>query len=145
MLQRIQTVFLLLATACLVTLFFIPFATSTQAIGEILSDRVFDLYDYSLLKFLIGFDVLFTFFLIFLYRNRKLQIRLSYLSIIVDLAITILPLWLYFNEVPASSSQTEISHSFGFYLPPISIIFIALALYYIRKDEQLVRSMDRLR
>ena len=36
-------------------------------------------------------------------------------------------------------------YQFGLFLPAIALFFNSLALRFIRKDEKLVRSMDRLR
>ncbi len=40
---------------------------------------------------------------------------------------------------------TNIGFSFGAFLPIVSAIFAFLAAHFIKKDEQLVRSADRIR
>ena len=83
---------------------------------------------------------------IFQFKNRKLQIKLIYLSIAL---VVLLGVWMYFT---ATSTLQLISQSFGannigvgFFLLPVAIILLAMALGGIRKDEKLIRSADRLR
>lgn len=87
---------------------------------------------------------LLTFINILLYRKRKLQLRICVYSII--LAFGLIGLIYYFFVVgfrqlddPAYALQ------FPLILPAVFIILIYLAFRGIRKDEILVRSLDRIR
>src|SRR5262249_15933538 len=81
---------------------------------------------------------------IFLFARRPLQMRFCNLSIIA---------WLLFLVVAAIQLQYANAFSpfvisnfkLGIILPFAGIIFVGLAKYNIRRDENLVKSMDRLR
>jgi hypothetical protein len=81
---------------------------------------------------------------IFLFRNRKLQIRISIYCII--LAFGLMGLIYYFFLIGFRQLE-EPSYAFRFPLvvPAIFIILMYLAFRGIRKDEILVRSLDRIR
>ncbi len=82
---------------------------------------------------------------VFMYRQRKRQINMSLLSILVTAGFIALML----VRVSALGSMTPppLSGSYwvGSVLPVISLVFIVLAIVGIRKDDKLVKSMDRLR
>jgi len=79
---------------------------------------------------------------IFLYNNRKLQIKLNYLVIFV--LIVLLGLSIYqvgFLSGEKSFSEKDIK----LLVPVISIVFLLIANKYIKRDERLVKSVDRIR
>jgi hypothetical protein len=77
---------------------------------------------------------------IFLYKNRKMQMRITLITLLVSL----LNLGLYFAEtqkyVPGEG-KFDLSAVFAIFIP----ILLFLAIRGIRKDEKLVKSLDRLR
>jgi uncharacterized membrane protein YkgB len=82
---------------------------------------------------------------IFMFKNRKRQVllcRMNYLLIMVQFA-------LYFflpdASINALDHKGEITQQPGFFMPLVAAAFIFLAETFIRKDERLVRSADRLR
>lgn len=76
---------------------------------------------------------------IFLYRDRKIQLRLS----IIALIISLINLILYYNEVRKFSPEGNYDLTC---LLALSIpVFLVLAIMGIYKDEKLIRSADRLR
>lgn len=76
---------------------------------------------------------------IFLYRDRKVQLRLS----IIALIISLINLILYYNEVRKFSPEGNYDLTC---LLALSIpVFLVLAIMGIYKDEKLIRSADRLR
>jgi putative copper export protein len=80
-----------------------------------------------------------------MYKNRKRQISMTVASIIATLAFEGMALnrvSLLEKMVPA---PTNGSYWVGSVLPVVSIIFLIMAAIGVRKDEKLVRSMDRLR
>ena len=126
MIQRIQTVYLFFAFCLIVTLVFIPFYPSPS--------------------FLMGFNTgwfavaaLTTIITIFLYKKRKLQIRMCYALILSAVLAYIIFLIVNFG------SLSTIGMSYTFIFPFIAIIFLFLAIRGIKKDEKLIRSLDRLR
>jgi len=85
-------------------------------------------------------------FTIFKFKQRKVQLLLIWVEIV---AIIFFAIWLYSS---ASTHLTTVNQflgagniGVGFFLLPISIIFCALALGGVRRDEKLIRSADRLR
>ncbi len=79
---------------------------------------------------------------IFLFKNRKLQFVLGRLNIILNFILLGFFVYLSLNL----SGETVVSEKgIGMFLPIISIVCIALANKAIKKDEDLVKSVDRLR
>lgn len=79
---------------------------------------------------------------IFMFRNRKRQIRLSAVSIVATLSFLGMALALA-NKVASASPGG--SYWLGAILPVISLVFLIMAMAGIRRDEKLVKSVDRLR
>jgi hypothetical protein len=84
-------------------------------------------------------------YIIFQYKNRVLQLRLCNLLTVLTLTV----IGSYFIAIPMAKSMMEIpadgSYQTGYFLPILSSVLILAARYYIRKDEELVKSVDRLR
>ena len=129
MLQRIQTVWIFLAV--LGAVFLNITAQDFDVLGAYLTINVSTVI-------LILFGVLS----IFSFRNRKRQILLNNVSIIINaLLIGLLAYWLLNLSGGISIPEKGIEPVF----PLISVICLLLANVYIRKDERLVKSVDRLR
>ncbi|SHK29438.1 DUF4293 family protein [Epilithonimonas mollis] len=129
MLQRIQTVWIFLAV--LGTVFLNITAQDFDILGRYLTINATTVI-------LILFGVLS----IFSFRNRKRQILLNNISIIINvLLIGLLAYWLLNLSGGISIPEKGIEPVF----PLISVICLLLANMYIRKDERLVKSVDRLR
>lgn len=157
MIQRIQTIWLLLATVVILGLFMFPYLNYIDLVG--LGKKLIVTGEYSavnnesvkqssfLLQTIATVVVaLVPLFIIFQFKNRKLQIKLIYVAIAL---IVLLGVWMYVTSV---STLDLISQSFGannigvgFFLLPVAIIFLAMAIGGIRKDEKLIKSADRLR
>ena len=85
---------------------------------------------------------------IFLYRKRKRQIRFVYFSMALLLIFIIPFLFIVVSTIQnLSGSGLTISPlgSFGLLIPFISLLFGWLAVKNIKKDDELVRSADRIR
>ena len=83
---------------------------------------------------------------IFLFRNRVLQLKLSYLVIVLSVLVLVVAAVLFYNEAKnLIESKGEIKDSIALYMPFVSIVFAILAVRFIGRDEKTVRSMDRLR
>ncbi|PCJ66500.1 MAG: hypothetical protein COA58_06905 [Bacteroidetes bacterium] len=82
---------------------------------------------------------------LFLFKNRKLQTAFTSVNYIFILGLIIM-MYLYSIHMNYFENQPNTS-SFSFYavLPMALLFFNFLALKGVRKDEKLVRSMDRLR
>ncbi|MEZ5039147.1 MAG: DUF4293 domain-containing protein [Saprospiraceae bacterium] len=143
MIQRIQSIFLLLAAAAIFGLFGLPFASTNEpvAASPLFADQKYNILDHTALLGLFVLAGLLCFLAIFLFKQRKWQMRLSIgaiLGTLAGLAVT----GVFFSQDSAAASA---SIGIGIGLPVIAIIFVMLAYQYIKKDEALVKSMDRLR
>ncbi len=147
MIQRIQTVFLFLAALAFIALFQFPFAVSDVASKGFLQDKVFNIFDNPVLIALAGLGGLIALIAIFLFKNRPLQIRLTYLTIITGVLLIVAAVVLFLNEGNSQQiiEKGQISDSIGLYMPVLGLIFGFLAAKFIKKDEKIVRSADRLR
>ena len=82
---------------------------------------------------------------IFLYKNRKLQFKLSVLGVIFSLAYLFLEYYVVENSFKPEQGIVTGSYQIGALLPVVMVVFYFLAARGIYKDEKLVKSMDRLR
>lgn len=129
MLQRIQTIWTLLAVLAAVFLFI----TGQDAI---ISDSIPVLNIGCIVLVIIGALSIFSF------KNRKRQILLNTISIIINaLLIGVLAYWLLNLSGGIQFPEKGIEPVF----PLIAVICLLIANVYIRKDERLVKSVDRLR
>ncbi len=146
MIQRIQTVYLLLAIILLVITNLVPLASFQLETGEITNISVLSGGHSNLTCTTLiasGLSALLCTVAIFMYRMRKKQVMVCYLAI-----LPILLLCGYFIGYCYGSSSTDHLHFIavkGMVLPAISIVLILLAIRRIKSDEKLVRSLDRIR
>ncbi len=79
---------------------------------------------------------------IFMYKERKRQIAMTAVSLIGTLSFIAMALNYISRITPAPLNG---SYYIGSVLPCVSVVFLIMALLGIRKDDKLVKSMDRLR
>ncbi|MBT2621740.1 MULTISPECIES: DUF4293 family protein [Chryseobacterium] len=129
MLQRIQTIWTFLAVLAAVFLFI-----TGQDVAIFGNIPVID--SASIVLVLVGLLSVFSF------KNRKRQILLNTISIIINaLLIGVLIYWLLNLSGGIQFPEKGIEPVF----PLIAIICLFISNIYIRKDERLVKSVDRLR
>jgi membrane protein implicated in regulation of membrane protease activity len=145
MIQRLQSVFLLLCAGSMAALFKFPLASSDVAAPQIFEDKLYTIDDNPVLLGMVLAAILVALGAIFLYKNRSLQIKFVYILITLCVLLIILTILLVFLEGTQTGIQNEISEGIGIAFPGLSIIFAWLAHRFIRKDDKLVKSMDRLR
>lgn len=147
MIQRIQTLYLLLIVVCYILLFFLPLATYSTV--EI--ENTFSLLEISSanknstlpLIIAVGILALGTFSTIFLYKKRVLQIKIT--AIILLAHIGLIAALFYVSDRLSKSFSTQAVYESGTYVVLIPLVFLVLANRAIRKDERMIRSADRLR
>ncbi len=139
MLQRIQSVFMALATACMIATLLIP-------IGKMHHFQQLNVMDHTPLLVITLISIFFPIYNLFQFKRRKQQIRICLYSILLYLAVMALAHY-YVHEDPLTFSPAIILQklSLGSLMPVAAIIFQILAIRNIMKDDQLVRSMDRFR
>ncbi|MFZ0488800.1 MAG: DUF4293 domain-containing protein [Salegentibacter sp.] len=136
MLQRIQTVYLLLAVIISAGLIFVfPLWENAQGAEVYAEDNLM------IFLMFIGSAIL-SLMSIFMFKNRKLQFVLGRLNIILNFFL--LGVFVYWSlKLPGEMDISE--KGIGMILPIVSIVFLVLANKAIKKDEDLVKSVDRLR
>lgn len=155
MIQRIQSLLLLISAAVLSICLFTPAWEATSE-GTMIQLNSFTLNvthettsthkDLFFIAGLIGISILLTFFIIFKYKNRILQMRLNMMNTILICLIEGLYFW-YIREVKLFLGDAAITENFGlaFYMPLAALVLCFIAGKRIQKDEELVKSVDRIR
>jgi len=135
MIQRIQTLWLLLAASSSAGTLFLPFYTGNKESN--LFAELNAQSDFLLLILCIA--VIFTCILgVFFFKNRKKQLLIVGISLAIQLVNIS---WLLFQTKSFTEGALSFTALFTFIIP----LFLVLAFLGIRKDEELVKSMDRLR
>lgn len=146
MIQRIQSIFLFLAGIAFGGFFLFPFATTEKTYSDILADAIYNINDSMILLILAALGVLVTIGNIFLFKNRPLQIKLTYLSLFFGMVIPIVAAIVFMNASGSEAyEQDTVNAGIAIFLPLIIIILSILAARGIKKDQKIVKSMDRLR
>lgn len=138
MIQRRQTLWLLLAAVAALLSFLFPFVTGKGMKNGLEVDKLIKADSNFLLLICTGASMLLSGFIIFLYKDRKLQMKLCLVGILLA-AIVLLLFILEMNKL--SKSVLALSSI----LPVTALITSFLAFRDIRKDEKLVKSLDKLR
>lgn len=157
MIQRIQTVWLLLASLTLFLLFLFPYLQYFDNFGTAMGIKITGIYQgvsegvIQVKSFILQTIVtvvlaLLPLVTIFYYKNRKKQLQITYLNIFL---VILLAVWFY---VSSSNAVLELNKTLvlenigiGALLAPLNIVFLFLAAKGIRNDEKLIKSVDRLR
>ena len=146
MIQRVQTIFLLVATILAIVMVFMPLIAFPASSGEMLL----------LVGGISGFTqpALYLLFLptigipltqIFLFKNRILQIKIGLMAVSYWVLWTVVFSIIVYFITPSNINASLLSPKFGAILPIINISLIVMANRAIKKDEDLVRSADRIR
>lgn len=146
MIQRIQTVLLFLAAVLLGLQFVFPYAEAASGISGSLADGLFSVNDRAGLQINTGLALALAVIAIFLYKNRPAQSRITTLAIFAGTILAVSVATQCFILIrEAGSDVVNIHYRPGIALPAISVLLLWIANRFIRKDEELVRSSDRLR
>jgi hypothetical protein len=155
MLQRIQSIWLLLASLSIYALFIFPLVHNIYVDSKpvtIMATGVFEDTNGQLThtQFFTAITAataiigLLPLVIIFLYKNRKQQVALCYSTMLVIIGLSF---WLE-KSVSTITNGAQIAlanFGIGALLSSISILFLVLAIKGINRDEKLVKSADRLR
>ncbi|WP_299767435.1 DUF4293 domain-containing protein [uncultured Dokdonia sp.] len=136
MIQRIQSIYLALAGIVSIAL---PFVFSLYADAE--GNAVWAKDDPIILG-LFALSAVLSFIIIFLYKKRQNQFVLGRLTIILNFVL--LGVLVYRSQI-LSGGTAVLEKGIGMIIPLISIVLLALANKAIKRDEDLVKSVDRLR
>jgi hypothetical protein len=149
MIQRVQTLFLLAIIATSSLLFFKPFEVVKDGVSTFfitlmpgaLSDIVKpSIYGPMALNFII---IILSLYTIFKFKNRRKQIK--FCQIILALSVILIGNLFAFSFLKTESSAVVVDYTKYSFIPVINIVFAFMARYFIKKDDKLVRSADRIR
>jgi drug/metabolite transporter (DMT)-like permease len=163
MLQRIQSIYLFIAVLCGAALFLSAFNTFNFQQIEF-NFSLFGLHQikgepnlnytaaaYALVLFCCAF-ILVNGYTIFLFKNRRKQIKLAGFGILI-LASFCVAEFFFANHhqlkiaeiLNVDIAQIQINYGIGTLMPILAMVMNFLAIRAIKKDEELVRSADRIR
>jgi uncharacterized membrane protein YhdT len=147
MIQRIQTVYLLIALVLAVLGFFLDWVVyTTDAGSEVLKPFSNDTVSNSTLTFLLALLSGLLVATIVQFKQRKQQMRNAKMSIAASLLVLAgFALDHYLNIQEIGSAQVEMNYGIAVVLPILCAVLSWMALKAIKKDEDLVKSVDRLR
>lgn len=149
MIQRKQTLFLILSVFASLALLIIPCNYITK--GGTIGVSVIYLYTNevtpSIWHYLgTGIDfaaILLALITIFLFRKRSLQVKFSYVLMLLQLAMTLI---VSFCSVVVKTEELTITNSgLASIIGIIGMMAAYFAAYYIKKDIELLKSADRIR
>ena len=161
MIQRVQSVFLLVMALVMLTILFVPiwvkgdyetkeYVTLT-AFNETHADQsgvvpqVYAQRSTIYIAILAILSAALSIYAIFQYSNRLTQIKLGALNSLFVAGVMggiFYATWQGGSFMPGDYPQ---EHKIGFILPVIALIFNSLANRFIRRDERLVKDSDRMR
>ncbi|MFH7017461.1 DUF4293 domain-containing protein [Flavobacterium sp. FlaQc-47] len=137
MIQRIQTIYLILTFLITgVLVFFIPLWTLNNG-------KDFYFMQDQFYTILFGLSTMLTIISIISYKKRQNQFVMGRLNIILNLIL--LGLFVYRSLNLSGETLAVSEKGIGMFLPIVAIVLLVLANKAIKKDEDLVKSVDRLR
>lgn len=139
MIQRLQTIWLLIAAVCAILTYDLAFYSGVK-LSETNIKNFVELNALAdvIIMILTGIIALISLITIFLFKNRKLQLSLTIVAIIAAIANLVV----YFAETTEFTDGNLLLTSVFTFVIPFFLIMAARGIY---KDERLVKSMDRLR
>ena len=150
MLQRIQSLYLLCLALCTATLFFLP-VFGIDAVSEKFDYYLFggtsglgfipNVLQYALSILVVGILII-ALVSVFCYKKRNLQIKLCFLNIAF---IVLFYIGIVYFKIIIEQNQAGFRLYIAAFLPAVALIFNYLAVKYIKKDNALIKSMERLR
>ncbi|TCI94400.1 DUF4293 domain-containing protein [Tenacibaculum sp. M341] len=143
MIQRIQSIYLLLAAAISGGLTFVLSLWSTAkevvfSMNLLSSPTIVE----KIIPILFFLSAALSLIGIFLFNNRKLQFVMGRLNILTNLFLLGVLVYL---SLTLSGEASVSEKGIGMFVPVVSIVLLVLANKAIKKDEDLVKSVDRLR
>ena len=139
MIQRLQTIWLLIAAVCAILTYDLAFYSGVK-LSETNIKQFVELNALAdvIIMVLTGLVALICLVTMFLFKNRKMQLRLT----IVALLASIANLVVYFAETAEfTDGNILLTSIFSFIIP----FFLVMAARGIYQDEKLLKSMYRLR
>lgn len=153
MIQRRQTLYLLIVTALSALMLALPLGRFLNADSEYVltafgvnvagHPEMDGFINTWYMGVLIVMATVLPFVTIFLFKKRMLQMRLCFMEIVFLLGVQIFVGYYFYHM--SQSVEGPTSFAIGDIFPLIGMIFTWLAIRGITKDEMLIRSMNRIR
>ena len=140
MLQRIQSIYLLLATAVAGLAFVFPFGSAASTTDGIFQDGLLTYSDDTILLATVAASAALALVAIFLYRNYALQKGVSRVALVANVGAESVAVYDLFGSGAAGAGI-----GISLFLPTVAIVCIALALRGIQHDERIIKSSNRIR
>ena len=131
MIQRIQSIYLLVAA---ISMSLISFKVTVYTLNETL----FMAQDDTKMFILTIVGAIFSLLGLFMFKNRKFQMKLIRLTVLIQMIIGV-RIFMLFNKF-----EVVLNNSFLF-LMALTLIALIMAYRGVKKDDDLVRSVDRIR
>jgi len=142
MIQRIQTVFLSLAALLGAGLFFVPVQSYTDLQSQAVPVHITDSNVYLALACIL---ILVACIAIFLFKRRPLQMRVSLFGALLSAVFIALVFLLPAQVTPIDDTGGQMHYNAGAWMLIAITLLFSIAARFIKKDEELVRSADRIR
>ena len=131
MIQRIQSIYLLVAAISMTLISFkVPVYT--------LNETIFMAQDDTKMFILTIVGAIFSLLGLFMFKNRKFQMKLIRLTVLIEMIIGV-RLFMLLNKFEVVLNNTLL------FLMAFSLIALIMAYRGVKKDDDLVRSVDRIR
>ncbi|MBK9330082.1 MAG: DUF4293 domain-containing protein [Sphingobacteriales bacterium] len=138
MIQRVQTIYLLLAALACIAFIFVPFGQIKTPEGGTETWAIKQVTPVMISAIVVAATSLIS---IFLFKNRRTQMKLVLVNIMLSVAL----IGLFVFGVTQHIGLRNYTFGIGAILPLFILLFNMLAYGSIKSDENLVKSMDRLR
>jgi len=160
MIQRVQSLFLLGVAICMLLALVFPiwekdyiendkklqiYALYSKEVQPDNGETIEEYFPYALAGIFGIMAAVVALVEIFKYKNRLTQIKLGALNSLLMSAFLGIALYLTFQSEKIVAPGNQGDYELGLFLPCIALILNVLANRFIRKDERLVRSVDRIR
>ena len=138
MIQRIQSMWLFLAAIFAAFTYKLPFYSGLKKVKDVVQPVKLDAsYDF-IIMLLTGFIIILSLVTLFSYKDRKTQLPLAIVNIILSFVLIVL----YFLQIQKFESGTiSLWSLFAIAVP----IFLFLAARGIWQDQKIIKSLDRIR
>lgn len=154
MIQRIQTLYLLISVVLLALMLFFPLVEFANEEGVVFLLSAFGIDDLQNTGALVNVQtypvsvillviVAVNLVAVFLHKKRLLQLRFCVYNMVFMLGALVV-IYFYSSQI-ASQTGTSIQYAWPSIMPIISVILTLLAIRGIRKDIKLLRSAERIR
>lgn len=154
MIQRVQTLFMLLVVGGITAMYLTPIGAFTADNHHYILS-VYGIKDEAGVEFPeavssnfvyipLALSLILTIYAIFQFGRRKMQMQINKISLVLMLVSAFL-MALYLKNAGDSMPDRQIGFGVAFFMPYLCILLLVFANRAIKKDDDLVKSVDRIR